>query len=312
LRVACFDIPGVSCYIKKSGEGIRAKPVEGGVTEEAKRGCLSRVAGRQPLLLVLEAAGAGPRSRCAGMVRGGRIAINGRVVRDLQARADPFRDQITLDDHPLPRENACRYLLLNKPYGVLCSFTDPEYERGEGDKRPTLADYVHVPGVYPAGRLDLDSEGLVLLTDDGWLIHRLAHPRYQHPKTYLVQVERIPDAEALATLRQGVTVKGQRTAPAEVEYLPVRPDLPPRSKPIRARKTVPTAWLRIVLTEGRKRQVRHMTATVGHPTLRLVRVGIGPLEVGTLQPGEWRDLTLGELDALRGQLLSPRRRTKRR
>ena len=282
------------------------------MTEEPKRGCLSRVAGRQPLLAVLEAAAAGPRSRCAGMVRGGRVAIDGRVVRDLQARADPFRDQITLDDHPLPLEHACRYLLLNKPYGVLCSFTDPDYERREGDKRPTLADYVDVPGVYPAGRLDFDSEGLVLLTDDGWLIHQLAHPRYQHPKTYLVQVERIPDAEALVMLRKGVAVKGRRTAPAEVELLPVSPDLSPRSKPIRARKTVPTAWLRIVLTEGRKRQVRHMTAAVGHPTLRLVRVAIGPLEVGTLQPGEWRDLTPGELDALRKQLLSPRRHKERR
>ncbi len=278
------------------------------MSEEPKRGCLSRVAGRQPLLLVLEAAGTGSRSRCAGMVRGGRVAINGRVVRDLQARADPFRDQVTLDDHPLPLENACRYLLLNKPYGVLCSFTDPEYEKGEEDRRPTLADYVDVPGVYPAGRLDFDSEGLVLLTGDGWLIHRLAHPHYQHPKTYLVQVERIPDAEALATLRRGVAVKGQRTAPAEVEHLAVGPDLFPRSKPIRARKAVPTAWLRIVLTEGRKRQVRHMTAAVGHPTLRLVRVGIGPLEVGTLQPGEWRDVTPGELDALRERLRSPRRR----
>jgi 23S rRNA pseudouridine2457 synthase len=151
----------------------------------------------------------------------------------------------------------------------------------------------------------------VLLTDDGWLIHRLAHPRYHHPKTYLVQVERIPDAEALATLRRGVAVKGQRTAPAEVEHLAVGPDLFPRSKPIRARKTVPTAWLRIVLTEGRKRQVRHMTAAVGHPTLRLVRVGIGPLEVGTLQPGDWRHLTPGELDALRERLLSPRRKERR-
>jgi 23S rRNA pseudouridine2457 synthase len=246
------------------------------------------------------------------MVRGGRVAINGQRVRNLQARADPFQDQITLDDHPLPLDNACRYLLLNKPYGVLCSFTDPEYERGQGDKRPTLADFVNVPGVYAAGRLDFDSEGLVLLTDDGWLIHRLAHPRYRHPKTYLVQVEREPGAEALATLRRGVAVKGQRTAPAEVELLAAGPDVPPRAKPIRARKTVPTAWMRIVLTEGRKRQVRHMTAAVGHPTLRLVRVGIGPLEVGTLQPGKWRDLTPGELEALRELLLLPGHRKERR
>ncbi len=260
--------------------------------EGEQRECLSRLAGRQQLHRVLSAAGVGPPKRCEGMVRGGRVAVSGRVVRNPQARADPFRDQITLDGTPLPLELACRYLLLNKPYGVLCAFTDPE-------GRPTLADYVSVPGVYAAGRLDLDSEGLVLLTSDGWLIHRLSHPRYHHPKTYLVQVERVPDAEALATLRGGVLVKGRRTAPARAELLSVEPDLPPRPVPIRQRQTVPTAWLRLALTEGQKRQVRHMTAAVGFPTLRLVRVAIGPLELADLQPGEWRDLTPGELDALR-------------
>ncbi|MGD8399298.1 MAG: pseudouridine synthase [Anaerolineae bacterium] len=191
----------------------------------------------------------------------------------------------------MPLENACRYLLLNKPYGVLCAFTDPE-------GRPTLADYVDVPGVYPAGRLDLDSEGLVMLTDDGWLIHRLSHPRYHQPKIYLVQVERVPGADALAALRQGVVVKGRRTAPAGVERLSEPPDLAPRATPVRKRKHVPTAWLRLTLTEGRKRQVRHMTAAAGHPTLRLVRVGIGPLSLSDLEPGEWRPVTLGQIDAL--------------
>jgi 23S rRNA pseudouridine2457 synthase len=194
-----------------------------------------------------------------------------------------------------------RYLIFYKPYGVLCAFTDPE-------GRPTLADYVNVPEVYAVGRLDLDSEGLLLLTNDGWLIHRLAHPRYRHPKVYLVQIERLPDNTALAALRRGVLVKGQRTAPAEVTLLPQEPELPPRPNPIRYRKTVPTAWLRLVLTEGRKRQVRHMTAAVGHPTLRLIRVGIGPLELGSLQPGEWRDLTPAELGALRSILFSPTHR----
>jgi 23S rRNA pseudouridine2457 synthase len=235
------------------------------------------------------------------MVRGGRVAVNGRITRDLQARADPFRDRITLDETPLTLTNVCRYLLLNKPYGVLCAFTDPE-------GRTTLADYVDVPGVYAAGRLDWDSEGLVLLTNDGWLIHRLTHPRYQHPKTYLAQVERIPDAPALAALRQGVVVKGRRTAPARVKLLPTAPELPPRAKPIRYRKNVPTAWLRLVLTEGRKRQVRRMTAAVGYPTLRLVRVSIGPLELGDLQPGQWRDLSLTELDTLYKALHAPARR----
>jgi 23S rRNA pseudouridine2457 synthase len=210
-------------------------------------------------------------------------------------RADPFFDRIEVDGQPLPLENACRYLLLHKPYGVLCAFTDPE-------GRPTLADHVEVPGVYAAGRLDFDSEGLLLLTGDGWLIHRLGHPRYGHIRTYLVQVERVPGEEALAALRMGVEVKDRRTAPARVQLLRCEPDLPPRPVPIRYRKTVPTAWLRLILTEGKKRQVRRMTAAVGHPTLRLVRVGIGPLELGNLSPGEWRELDPLELDALRAAL----------
>jgi 23S rRNA pseudouridine2457 synthase len=234
------------------------------------------------------------------MIQGGRVAINGRVTRNPQTRTDPFRDEVALDGRPISVSNACRYLLLNKPYGVLCAFSDPQ-------GRPTLADYVDVPEVYAAGRLDFDSEGLLLLTSDGWLIHRLGHPRYQHPKTYLVQVERIPDAGALGALRQGVMVKGRRTAPAQVDLLPATPALPPRPVPIRYRKNVPTAWLCLALTEGRKRQVRRMTAAVGHPTLRLVRVGIGPLELGQLQPGESRDLMPGELDALRSLLHAPAR-----
>jgi len=259
--------------------------------EQGAGDCLSRVTGRQSIVRVLAAAGAGTRQSCAGMVRGGRVAIHGRVVRDPQARADPFREPITLDGELLSLENACHYLLLNKPYGVLCAFTDEE-------GRPTLADYLPLPGVYAAGRLDLDSEGLLLLTDDGWLIHRLTHPRYEHTKTYLVQVEGEPEPGALQALRRGVVVKGRRTAKARVEPLAVEPDLPPREVPIRYRKSVPTSWLRIVLTEGRKRQVRRMTAAVGHPTLRLVRVAIGPLEMGDLAPGEWRPLAPGELDAL--------------
>jgi 23S rRNA pseudouridine2457 synthase len=259
------------------------------------RDCLSRVAGHQSLPRLLAAALDRPRQQCAGLVRGGRVAVDGRTVRDPRARADPFRQRITLDGQPLPMDNACHYLLLNKPYGVLCAFTDPQ-------GRPTLADYVDRPGVYAAGRLDLDSEGLLLLTDDGWVIHRLSHPRYAHHKTYLVQVERLPDEAALAALRRGVVIKGRRTAPARVERLPAPPDLPPRPVPIRQRKSVPTAWLRIVLTEGRKRQVRRMTAAVGHPTLRLVRVAIGPLELSGLTPGQARPLTPGEIDALRAML----------
>ncbi len=265
------------------------------MAEEEPRGCLSRLAGHQPIVQVLEAAGVGPAASCAGMVRGGRVAIDGQVQHDPRARADPFRQQVTLDGAPLSLENACRYLALNKPYGVLSSFTDDE-------GRPTLADHVPVPGVYAAGRLDLDSEGLLLLTGDGWLIHRLSHPRYHQPKTYLVQVEGVPDWEALAALRRGVQVKGRQTAPAGVEMLDEPPDLPPRPVPIRERQSIPTSWLRLVLMEGRKRQVRHMTAAVGHPTLRLVRAALGPIQLGDLAPGEWRELSPGELDALRKNL----------
>jgi 23S rRNA pseudouridine2457 synthase len=254
---------------------------------------------------VLAAATGAARERCSGMVRGGRVAVNGRTVRSMETRADPFRDRITLDDQPLDLSHVCRYVVLNKPYDVMCAFTDAE-------GRPTLADYVDVPGVYAAGRLDRDSEGLLLLTSDGWLGHRLTHPRFRHRKVYLVQVERMPDDTALAALRQGVVIKGRQTAPAEVELLPAAPGLPPRPVPIRYRKNVPTAWLRVTLTEGRKRQVRRMTAAVGHPTLRLVRVAIGPLEVGELAPGAWREVTEAELEALRRLVKkTPGRRPRR-
>ncbi|MFQ5855339.1 MAG: pseudouridine synthase [Anaerolineae bacterium] len=185
-----------------------------------------------------------------------------------------------------------RYIKFFKPYGVLSRFTD---EAG----RPTIGDYVDVPGVYAAGRLDKNSEGLMLLTDDGWLNHHLTHPRYEHPKMYLVQVEGTPGLEALSRLRHGVEVKGQLTREAEVELLQETPDLPPPPDPIRHRQNMPTVWLRIVLREGRKRQIRRMTAAVGHPTLRLVRVAIGPITADDLEPGTWRDLTPEELRQLR-------------
>lgn len=173
-------------------------------------------------------------------------------------------------------------LRLWKPYGVLTQFTDPE-------GRPTLADYVPVSGVYPAGRLDQDSEGLLLLTDDGKLQARLTDPRHHHPKTYVAQVEGIPSPEALARLRAGVDLKDGRTRPAEVALVD-EPDLPPRPVPIRYRANIPTAWVRLTITEGRNRQVRRMTAAVGHPTLRLVRVASGPVTLEGLQPGEWEEL----------------------
>ena len=185
-----------------------------------------------------------------------------------------------------------RYLLFFKPYAVLSDFADP-------DGRPTLADYILTPGVEPAGRLDADSEGLLFLTDDGRLAHALTDPSFKLPKTYFVQVEPIPNATALQKLRHGVSVKGKMTAPAEVELMPIPPELPPRAVPVRDNPVVPTAWLKIVLREGKKRQIRHMTAAVGYPTLRIVRVAIGPLTLRGLAPGQWRELTPDELAALR-------------
>ena len=185
-----------------------------------------------------------------------------------------------------------RYLKLNKPYDVLTQFTDAL-------GRATLKDFVPVPGVYSAGRLDRDSEGLLLLTDVGRLAHRLTDPRVEHPKTYLVQVVRVPDDSALAALRRGVALNDGRTSPADADVLAEPPGLAERPVPIRFRKHVPTAWVRLVLREGRNRQVRRMTAAVGHPTLRLVRVAIGPIALGDLAPGAWRDLSSAELQALR-------------
>lgn len=188
-----------------------------------------------------------------------------------------------------------RTVIFCKPYKVLTSFTDPQ-------GRPALGDYVDVPDVYAAGRLDYDSEGLLLLTSDGKLAHRITHPKYKLKKVYLVQVENIPAETALNRLRRGVRVKGKRTRPAQAELLPTEPDIFPRAKPIRYRKNISAAWLKITLQEGRKRQVRRMTAAVGHPTLRLIRIAIGPITLGNLMPGQWRDLTPTELRVLRESL----------
>jgi 23S rRNA pseudouridine2457 synthase len=186
-----------------------------------------------------------------------------------------------------------RYILFYKPYGVLSQFTD-----NTGEQRCTLKKYISVPGVYPVGRLDWDSEGLLLLTNHGQLQHRLCDPRFQHPRTYLVQVERIPDADALRQLQEGVIIDNYRTRQTLVHLLNAEPHLPPRDPPIRFRKTVPTAWLEMTLTEGRNRQIRRMTAKVGYPTLRLVRVAIAELSLANLQLGQWRDLAPEELDSL--------------
>lgn len=179
-----------------------------------------------------------------------------------------------------------RLILFNKPYNVLCKFTDNHGRR-------TLADFVHIPNIYPAGRLDYDSEGLLLLTDNGRLQHLISDPKHKLPKTYLVQVENIPNETSVACLREGVLLQDGITRPARVEILP-SPNVPERIPPIRRRENIPTCWLRLTITEGRNRQVRRMTAAVGHPTLRLIRQKIGPWRLGTIAPGEWMEVPLPE------------------
>lgn len=169
-------------------------------------------------------------------------------------------------------------VLFNKPYGVLSQFTA---DAG----RPTLKDYIPIPNVYAAGRLDADSEGLLILTDDGKMQHRLAHPKFDKRKIYWVQVEGIPGEDALALLRTGIELDGRRTRPASVRLIDAPPDLWPRTPPIRTRARIPTAWIEVGLTEGKNRQIRRMTAKVGFPTLRLIRFSIGEWTLEGLSPG---------------------------
>jgi 23S rRNA pseudouridine2457 synthase len=185
-----------------------------------------------------------------------------------------------------------KYIILNKPFEVLTQFTD---EAG----RVTLKDFVKVPGIYPVGRLDYDSEGLVLLTDDKTLQHRLSNPKFKIEKTYWVQVDGHPTEEALLQLERGVLIKDVRTSPAKARLLNEEPQVWERSKPIRFRKNIPTYWLEIKISQGMNRQVRRMTAAVGFPTLRLIRPAIGPLTLGNLQPGEYRELTPAEIAKLK-------------
>jgi 23S rRNA pseudouridine2457 synthase len=194
-----------------------------------------------------------------------------------------------------------QYILFNKPYGVLCQFTDDS-----ASPRPTLKEFIDIPEVYSVGRLDFDSEGLLLLTNDGQLKHRLINPQFEHLRTYWVQVERIPTEESLQMLRDGVLLQGYRTKPAIAKLLDTEPNLPERQPPIRFRASIPTAWLELKLTEGKNRQVRKMTAAVGFPTLRLVRVAIAHLSLSDLQVGKWRNLTQTELQELRLKVI-PRR-----
>lgn len=180
-----------------------------------------------------------------------------------------------------------------KPYDVLSQFSD-----SADPPRATLADYIDLPHVYGAGRLDRDSEGLLVLSDDTRLRTVLTEPRHRTPRTYWAQVEGIPDERALQALRSGVEIKGVRTRPARARLLESAPDLPERSVPIRVRKSIPDRWIELQLTEGRNRQVRRMTAAVGHPTLRLVRWAVGDVTLDGLSPGTYRHLEPHEVDAL--------------
>lgn len=178
-----------------------------------------------------------------------------------------------------------RVVLLNKPWGVLSQFTD-----GEG--RATLADYVDVPGIYPAGRLDRDSEGLLVLTDDGALQHRIANPRAKMSKTYWAQVEGDPQDQELQPLRDGVVLKDGPCLPAKVTLMAPPPQLWPRDPPVRVRKSIPDRWLRLTISEGRNRQVRRMAAAVGFPVLRLIRYRVGSWTLDGIAPGQWVQLEL--------------------
>lgn len=175
-----------------------------------------------------------------------------------------------------------RILLFNKPYGVICQFS-------RDGLHSTLADYIAVPDFYPAGRLDTDSEGLLVLTDDGKLQHRITDPKHKQPKTYWVQVEGVPNQSALEMLQRGIELKDGLTLPAEARLMAEPLNLWPRVPPIRERKDIPTSWLELTIREGKNRQVRRMTAAVGHPTLRLIRCAIGKWTLSGLQVGQWRE-----------------------
>ena len=227
---------------------------------------------------ILARAGLGSRRACEELIRQGRVAVDGQPAQ-IGQKADADRDRITVDGKPVQMEQRRTYVAVHKPRGDLS-------DEGDGSGRlSTVRDLVELPGhLFPVGRLDLRSEGLILLTDDGALAHRLTHPRFEHPKEYHVYVEGYPDDETLKRWREGVFLDGRRTVPATVSVL---------------RRERGHTWLRIVLREGRKRQIRRTGAMLGHPVHRLIRVRIGPVGLGDLKPGKWRYLTKRELERLK-------------
>ena len=227
---------------------------------------------------ILARAGFGSRRACEELIRQGRVAVDGRLAQ-IGQKAHPDRDRITVDGKLVRGEHRRTYVAVHKPRGILS-------DEGDGSGRlSTVRDLVELPGhLFPVGRLDLRSEGLILLTDDGALAHRLTHPRFEHPKEYHVYVEGHPADETLKRWREGVFLDGRRTAPATVSVL---------------RRERGDTWLRVVLREGRKRQIRRTGAMLGHPVHRLIRVRIGPVGLGDLRPGKWRYLTKRELERLK-------------
>lgn len=227
---------------------------------------------------ILARAGLGSRRACEELIRQGRVALNGQVAQ-LGQKADPGHDRITVDGKPVQAARPHTYVALHKPRGVLS-------DEGDGSGRlSTVRDLVSLPGcLFPVGRLDLRSEGLILLTDDGDLAYHLTHPRFGHEKEYRALVEGEPDAATLKKWRRGVFLDGKRTAPAGVSV---------------TRQEKGATWLRVILREGRKRQIRRVAAMLGHPVHRLIRVRIGSLRLGDLKPGQWRRLTRAEVKALR-------------
>jgi 23S rRNA pseudouridine2605 synthase len=226
---------------------------------------------------LLAQAGVASRRRAEQLIQEGRVTVNGRIVTQLGTKVNPAVDDVRVDGQRVQVAGRHVYILMNKPRGVVSAMEDPR-----GHK--TLGDLIQVPQrVFPVGRLDATSEGLILLTDDGELANLLTHPRYEHEKEYRVLVNGIPSDETLDAWRRGVVLEGRRTAPAEVEI---------------ARKDRDSALVRVVMHEGRKRQLREVAALLGHPVRQLQRVRLGPLNLGTLKPGEWRHLTEHEVEEL--------------
>ncbi|HET89650.1 MAG TPA: rRNA pseudouridine synthase [Chloroflexi bacterium] len=240
---------------------------------------------------LLAQAGLGSRRSCEDLIRQGRVRVNGQVAQ-IGQKADPERDRVTVDGKPVQVAHEHTYIALYKPRGVLSDEGD-----GSGQLTTVLDLAPASVRLFPVGRLDLRSEGLILLTDDGRLAHQLTHPRYEHPKEYHVRVSGRPSDQVLKTWRQGVFLDGRKTAPAEVSVL---------------RSEKEHTWLRVVLREGRKRQIRRVGAMLGHPVHQLIRMRIGPLRLGGLKPGQWRKLTAQEVAALRAMVRPPRTDTRQK